>query len=117
MKSFKSCLNYQQTVGEINNDPSMTVPDQAMSMREILNRFARGLPLGGAKVELWDEEDDLPDIRTLDLVERAELAERYQQEIREIRQAQKTTPTPTPTPAPAPPTPPPPTTAPPAEAP
>ena len=65
--------------------PSLTIPDQTMSMRTILERHARGLPIDGVKTPIWDEEDDLPDWRTLDLSERQELAEHYKQEIQSIK--------------------------------
>lgn len=49
--------------------PSVTVPDQSMSVKEILDRFARGLPLDGARVPIWDGEEETPDLRRLDLAE------------------------------------------------
>jgi hypothetical protein len=49
--------------------PSQTVPDQTMSMRTILERYARGLPVGGRLDEYYDEDDTMPDYRTLDLVD------------------------------------------------
>lgn len=82
-------LNYQPAKGEVNNQPSETVPDQAMSIKEIMTRYAKGLPLGGAKTPTWDEEDDLPDLRTLDLEERAELKLLYEAELAEIAQKRK----------------------------
>ncbi len=67
---------------EHNYGPSLTIPDQTLSIRQILERHSRGLPLDGWKVPIWDGEDnDLPDIRTLDLAERQELAHLYQQEL------------------------------------
>ena len=68
----------------IFTDPSMTVPDQSMSIKTILERYARGLPVGGRLDEYYDPEDDLPDPRTLDLAERQELEELYKFEINEI---------------------------------
>lgn len=94
MRKIKHWLNYHEfpSVGEVNDMPSLTVPDETMSIREILVRYAKGLPLGGAKVEIWEGEDnDLPDIRTLDISERAELAEIYTEEIKSIRKASKKT--------------------------
>ena len=64
--------------------PSLTVPDQTMSIRTILERHSRGLPIGGRVDLYYDEEDDLPDPRTLDLAERQELEELYKFEINEI---------------------------------
>jgi len=72
--------NYQ-----VFTQPSMTIPDQSMSIKTILERYARGLPVGGRLDEYYDEEDDLPDPRTLDLAERQELEELYKFEINEIK--------------------------------
>lgn len=83
-KSIKTPLNAEffQLRGEVNNKPSMTIPDQTMSIREILSRYAQGLPVG-VKTPIYDgEENDLPDPMTLDLVDRAELAEAIRGEIK-----------------------------------
>lgn len=86
MKSkVKTWLNAEPTKGEVNRQPSMTIPDQTMSLREILQRFAQGLPVTGAKVPVYDEENDLPDIRTLDLAERDEYANQFANEFAEIK--------------------------------
>lgn len=53
--------------------PSMTIPDQTMSLKTILERYARGLPIGGRTDEYYDEDDTMPDYRTLDLAEIQEL--------------------------------------------
>lgn len=69
-----------------NNMPSLTIPDQTMSMRTILERHSRGLPIDGVKVPIWEGEDnDLPDWNRLDLVERQELAHLYKNEIEDIK--------------------------------
>ena len=71
---------------EINNKPSMTIPDQTMSIRTILERHSRGLPIDGMKIPIYDgEENDLPDWRRLDLAERQELAHLYSNEIKDIK--------------------------------
>ncbi len=81
---------------EVNNKPSMTVPDQALSVREILSRFARGIPVEQHAViyEDVDTPDDfLPDPRTLDLAERQQYAEMVQDELNHLRsQAQQSEP-------------------------
>jgi len=69
--------------------PSLTVPDQTMSIRTILDRYSRGLPVGGRLDEYYDEEDTLPDPKTLDLAERQELAELYKNEINDIKSRKK----------------------------
>lgn len=74
---------------KIFTQPSKTVPDQTMSIKTILERYARGLPVGGRLDEYYDEEDTLPNPLTLDLAERQELAELYKNEINEIKSRKK----------------------------
>jgi hypothetical protein len=57
-----------------------------MSVREIMERHTRGLPLGGEKIAFYDEENDLPDPRTLDLVDRQNLMENYKDEISDLKE-------------------------------
>ena len=73
-------------VYESNYQPSLTIPDQTMSIRTILERHSRGLPIDGIKTPIYEgEENDLPDWRRLDLAEREELAHLYQNEIKDIK--------------------------------
>lgn len=87
MKKVKNWLNADEfeVVGEVNDLPSMTVPDDSMSIREILDRFARGLPIDGFRVPMYDEDNDMPDIRTLDFAERQQLAEMYENELEALQ--------------------------------
>lgn len=70
---------------EVNKLPSKTVPDQTMSMREIFERHVRGLPIEGVRVPVYDENDDMPDPRTLDLADRQRIAEEAREEIADIK--------------------------------
>lgn len=73
--------------GEVNNQPSETIPDQTMSMREILTRYAKGLPIDGAKTPLWEDgEGFAKDPDTLDLAEREELATQAREELQQINE-------------------------------
>ncbi len=65
--------------------PSLTVPDQTLSIRTILERYSRGLPVGGRSDEYYDEEDDMPDYRSLDLTEIASLQEEVKNTIEKHR--------------------------------
>ena len=70
--------------GEINLEPSMTIPDEAMTIAEIVRRYASGLPLTGGKVPMYEEEGDMPDLSKLDLAERQIIIEEAQEEIKAI---------------------------------
>ena len=75
-KSFET--NY-----ETNNEPSLTIPDQTMTIREILTRFSRGLPVE-QKIPIYNESDSddyIPDPRYMDLAERQELSEMFKEEL------------------------------------
>lgn len=88
-KIIKNSLNAHEfeTKGEVNNEPSQTVPDQSMSLRELLIRYAKGLPLEGARTPIWEGEEGFDrDPETLDLAEREELAEKAREELKEINE-------------------------------
>lgn len=74
---------------EISFLPSNTIPDRSMSVREILDRYARGLPITGKKVPIYDEQNDLPDHRSLDLIDLAEMREEVKEKIADISDKQK----------------------------
>lgn len=77
---------------EVNNKPSLTVPDQTMSMREILDRYAKGLSLGSPKVELWEGEDgDDFDFQHLDLADQEAIIKARVAELEELKQKTRTT--------------------------
>ena len=86
----KNSLNYDYTEekGEINTLSSMTIPDQTMSIRNIVDRYTRGLPVTGF-TPVYDGEDFyMPDPKTLDLVERAEMLENIKQEVESLKSRQ-----------------------------
>jgi len=89
---FKNLFNYVEYKGQVNNQPSLTVPDQAMTIKDILTRFSRGLPVGGFPT-LYDDidspDDFLPDPRTLDLAERQQYTEMVQEELNHLRSQQQ----------------------------
>lgn len=70
----------------VNNMPSVTVPDQSMSLRQILQRYSRGLPItGNAGEPIFEGEDGIGfDIKTLDLAEREEYILKAEEELKSI---------------------------------
>lgn len=77
---------------EVNNMPSETVPDQSMTITEIITRFAKGLPLGGQRVEQFLGVDDVLEgvnWNTLDLAEQHEFIADRQRELQILRMKQR----------------------------
>ncbi len=92
MKKFNTILNYEEYKGQVNKQKSLTIPDQAMSIKTIMERFARGLPIEQFK-PIYDENIDedseyLPDPRTMDLADRQEYAEQIAIDLENLRQQQ-----------------------------
>ncbi|QCS36951.1 hypothetical protein [Tortoise microvirus 32] len=87
---------------EVNTQPSQTIPDQTMSVREIMDRYARGLPISAGKVPIYDGDEDLPDFKKMDLSEQQELLranaehiERLQSDLSRPKESAKHTQPPT----------------------
>lgn len=70
--------------------PSKTIPNQSMTVQEIVQRFAQGLPFDQQRVPVYHgEETFLPDPKTLDLVEIADLKAQNEEQIKKLqKQAQ-----------------------------
>lgn len=84
--SIKTPWNAIPDKGRLITDPSLTVPNQSMSVQEIMRRNAQGLPLHGARIPIYDGEDAyVPDHRTLDLVDLHEMAEANAQNIDDLK--------------------------------
>lgn len=86
---IKSQGTYIPPPGEENNEPDMTVPDQTLSIKQILERHTRGqevpvLQPFYSNTENWNEY--LPDITKLDRFERLELAQRIRDNATEMEQ-------------------------------
>lgn len=58
-----------QEQGEINTRPSITIPDQSMTVREILDRHSRGIPITGQGVPQFLGDEYAPNAKMLDLTE------------------------------------------------
>lgn len=70
---------------EVNLEPTETLPDQSMSVQEILRRYASGLPLGGGREPVYNEESEsLMNYERLDKVGKIEVQRRYQERLKEI---------------------------------
>lgn len=76
------------TKGEKFTLPSKTVPDQSLSVSEIMSRYAKGMPLDVPVSEpIFHGEDEFyPDPRSLDLVDRHEMSERVTEEVNTLKE-------------------------------
>lgn len=78
---------------EVNELPSLTVPDMAMTVKEILIRHSQGLPFEAGKVPIFDDAQDfddyLPNLALLDISERQELLERSTAYMKKHQQQQQ----------------------------
>lgn len=84
---IQTYYDHNPFVGETNNLPSKTVPDQSMTIREIINRTRKGLPVTGVRVPVYNETEDgvMPDLRNMDISEIHELKMRIRQTEKDIR--------------------------------
>lgn len=78
---------------EVNTQPSCTIPDQAMSIKEIMDRFARGLPMKG-NIPIYEDQETLDqadgiNFETLDLSEQHEIIMQRQNELLNLKLKQR----------------------------
>lgn len=74
---------------EANDMPSMTIPDQSMTVREIIDRHTRGIPFEAGKVPVYNEDEYWPEYKKMDLTEREELKQKAQDTIDNYRKQSK----------------------------
>lgn len=72
---------------EKNLRPSVTIPDQSMSIKTIMERYARGLPATDVKTPIYHGEDEFfPDLSKMDLADRQTFIEEKQDELKELNE-------------------------------
>lgn len=77
---------------DLKAQPSLTVPDQSMTIQEIMRRHARGLPVGGAKNPIYEavenagfDDEKMPDLSKMDFAEKEEFLDSINRELVEIK--------------------------------
>lgn len=86
MKTVQNTLNYQAKAGRNFELPSLTVPDQSMSVNELLKRHASGIHTAGNQNPFFDEDSQGLDIRKLDLVDLQQLTELTKARVTELKE-------------------------------
>lgn len=85
--------NYEEEYYQVITEPSQTVPDQTMSIKTIMERYAKGLPIANALAPIY-EDDDMPSSginpRTLDLVDIQEMRINNSEKIEYLQDKIKT---------------------------
>lgn len=69
---FRTQFNrLKMSPGEVNNKPSLTIPDQTLTLQQILERYAKGIGFAGSGGAVYDEDEGghIPDFRRMDLTE------------------------------------------------
>lgn len=86
--------NYYKETDEIyfeeNNSPSLTVVDQVISIKEMLNRHLNGIQATGTNFYYDEEESDFFPEDYKDLTELDELAVKYSNDKKELEDRVKT---------------------------
>lgn len=72
---------------EVNTQPSLTIPDQTLTVRQIMEKHRRGLPVDIALHGEYFGDEPQPDMRRLDLSEQHDLLEAAKQKVRETQKA------------------------------
>lgn len=81
MFKYKSIASPEPAKGFVTTEKKMVVPNQSMSLEEILSRFTRGEPLEIGRDGAFDEEgdDDLEKVSHMDLVDKEEYVDKLKQ--------------------------------------
>lgn len=84
--------NYQQfwestdqTKGEVNNQPSKTIPGMTLSLRELVERYTMGAQVETFKPEY--SEEDFSQFDNMDKLDKLEIASQIRQQINHHRVA------------------------------
>lgn len=97
MSRFKTAYTSKPYKGLLIDEVSKTVPNQAISVREIIRRFQQGLPLEGviSKKPVFEGEEDIPDFRKMDFTEveeyknhLADVYTKYQEDLKDKQKQQ-----------------------------
>lgn len=83
--------DYKSRIGEVNTGQSLTIPDQAIALSDLVVRYARGedVPQYGVHYQDDDDDQEYPDIRQMDLSDVYEMREHLNARAKELRKELK----------------------------
>lgn len=83
---FKTRENAKPSKPEVNNLPSETIPDASISMRQIIDRFQRGIPVTRTlRTPVYNENFAYPEHMEFDDIHNAKLEQRQNVKDLEIK--------------------------------
>lgn len=91
MTNLRTSQNYVSPVGEKDFGPSQTQPNDVMSVRDILEKFARGLPISAGDIGFYDDPDDLDmsDFDAMDPFEKEMFIREQREYVKELEERVK----------------------------
>lgn len=77
--------------------PSKTIPDQSLTIRQIMDRFTRGLPIEGAHTSVFEQTEEVPhpdlptsdELAMMDIADRQEVIEGVKEKAQELEKSAK----------------------------
>lgn len=84
-RKINNGANYVPPPGELNDLASETVPNQSMSVQEMVERYNSGLPMRGQKVPIYNGDEPLPDISNLDLADAQAITEAIADQLADVK--------------------------------
>lgn len=87
MIEIKTKATYSPFKGLKSIMPSLTIPNQTMPLKTLLERHARGMPITGYDVhnEVYYPDDTPIDFKTWDLTEREDYVREHAQQVRDLK--------------------------------
>ena len=83
-------IKYDRNKGEVNNLPSLTVPNQSYTLEELLQRHIQGMPtLGKEPIYEGESDFDLSGLRNMDLVDIQEMKMDVQHTLNEVKKEEE----------------------------
>lgn len=85
----KNLFNYEVPRGKVFTQKSITIPDEAMSIREIMNRFSRGIPVPNERPIYFEGDVLNPDFNQMDLTEMEDYQKQMVDRLSQMRNSVK----------------------------
>lgn len=78
-------VKFKPIEGEKNFPPTKTVPNQTLTIKEVIERYRRGIPLPQISTPLYTGELPVPNFAAMDLSERTEYIEELTRRNKELQ--------------------------------